>query len=116
MEVKNIKTVKVVAERIGKSKKESIIVDGKVYIKSCNVGLWNYLVVCERNKFSYPDNELDGRHTHVCTKHRDKGNAQQGVETVKADLAYCLKRWGNDYQPKTKIIKITRPNSIATGA
>jgi len=33
------------AERIGKSQKERILIDGEVFLKSVSVGRWSYIVV-----------------------------------------------------------------------
>lgn len=99
------------AVRIGKSKNESIIVDGEVFIKSCLIGKWNFLVVCEFNEFGYEGESKDkviGRIKVICSKHRDIHGANNGVESYNKDLEYCLNKYGRDHQGKTEIIKIKR--------
>ena len=108
MRIKNLETVTVVAQRIGKSKKETILVDGEVYIKSCAIGLWNYVTACEANDYSYPAFEIDGRKATIEKKHKDEWTASLSVKAAAADLLRFAKESNREYQAKYKIIKIER--------
>ncbi|MBU2968754.1 hypothetical protein KO527_05250 [Pseudoalteromonas sp. C2R02] len=111
MEINSIE-VKAVAQRIGKSKKESILVDGEVFIKSCNIGLWNYITVCEANHYTYPDCKLVGRRSFVERKHRDEFSASLSAKAATAESIAYSKESGRDSEVKYKVIKIERLYSV----
>ena len=95
-QLKRIK-MKATATRIGKSKKECIIVDGKVFIKSCVIGKWTHLVE------AYSEN-----HSTIETKHRDINSAKISMKSqVNSHSAY-RKSQGVNTSINFKIIEVAR--------
>jgi hypothetical protein len=86
------------AKRIGKSKNEKIIVDGKVYIKSCLIGKWNFLVVTEGS--DYGDT--------IETKHRDIHTANLSMNKAIDSYARYKKSQGGEVLAAHSVIEITR--------
>ena len=108
MKLSNIDTATATAIRIGKSKKESISVDGSSYIKSCNVGLWNFLVVCEYDTYNYMTKQPECRICCVSTKHRDEYAAKESINSsVARDLKF-KKDSGYDLNARHRIVEIVR--------
>jgi len=105
MLINNIETAKATATRIGKSKKECITVDGKVFIKSCNIGSWMFLVASERNELNYETGAFKGRIASIISKHRDMSGAHSGIDNIKSDHAICLNKYKADYQSR-QIVEI----------
>lgn len=56
--------------------KESILINDKVFIKSCKSGLWNFLVISE-------DTSKGDFCSYVESKHRDRCSAASAIERYK---------------------------------
>ena len=108
MKITNTESVVALAKQIGKSKKESIIINGNVYIKSCKIGLWNSVVVCEYDDINYIKNEVVGRKYCVSSKHRCKYSASLSIESSITDHIKFKKDTGHDLKAKYKIIDLIR--------
>ena len=68
------------AKQIGKSKNESITVNGEVFIKSCAIGKWDFVIVANFDTHSYLDDSLVGNVTVVESKHRNILSAENSAE------------------------------------
>jgi hypothetical protein len=62
----------VTASRIGKSKRESISLNGSVVLKSVEIGKWNYLLVSENDKYG----------CLVESKHRNRFSAESAFDQL----------------------------------
>jgi hypothetical protein len=69
--------MKATAKRIGNSKNEQIIVDGKTYIKSCLIGKWNFLVVTSGSKYG---NTIETKHRDIEAANKSMSNAIESFE------------------------------------
>jgi hypothetical protein len=98
----------VIAKRIGKSANESIIVDGAVYIKSCKIGLWNFVILTEINHYDYMTNEVIGRKHCIESKHRDIYSAKAKKLSLQKDLNKLGLECSRDYALKVEIIDVAR--------
>ncbi len=105
MRISNIKTVSAKATRIGRSKKETIHVDNAVYIKSCSAELWGFLVICEADYINYITGKVEGKKTHVLSKHKCVHSANYSIEAVTNSLKKGI---GYDLNAIFKVIEIER--------
>ena len=86
------------AKQIGKSKNEQITVDSKVYIKSCLISKWNFLVVTSGSK----------KGDTIESKHRDLASAQLSMQSAIKSHAKYKASQGEEVTAKHDIIEIVR--------
>lgn len=99
-----MKTFTATASQIGKSKNEGITANGVVFIKSCKVGLWNYLVISSFDyHFKIEDQDFSGNRVCVESKHRT-------IESAEKSLIEALKvSHGSDHSNiKIEVVEIER--------
>ena len=90
--------MKAIAKQIGKSKNEQIIVDGKVYIKSCLIGKWNFLVATSGSEYG----------DTIETKHRDFSSASIAMNSAIKSHANYKKSQGEKVTARHDLIEIDR--------
>jgi hypothetical protein len=105
--------MKVIAKQIGKSQKESISIDGKVFLKSVAVGRWTHVV-----KLSYTDHSVIGKSASYANAAKWQHNnlffdlhpkfGKESAQEIKDHQAAGRGAWVQFHRPFSGINKVYR--------